>query len=187
METEGFDKFKIKVQNLQGKIEDYATAKVVDAGKEWAALAKRAAPIDQRTLRSEISSFTSGVMEASVVSPAAHSRFVEWGTKGKKIVPSDLVAYESSLSYQRSGDYYDFLNAILDWVKRKGISNVKNSYTGKNVGGKAAKENLLAVAEAIAFSIMRHGIKPHPFFFIQRPVVEGKLMSDIKKYVATQQ
>jgi hypothetical protein len=64
----------------------------------------------------------------------------------------------------------------LDWVKRKGLHHVTNSYTGKKVGGKAAQENLLAVAEAIAFSIIRHGVHPHPFFFQHLPWAREELI-----------
>jgi len=176
----GFKEFQAKLKQMPKTVQSKADSISFDAAKQWAQLAKRAAPVDQGKLRGSISSSFKGAGISEVVSPAAHSRFVEWGTKGKKVVPSDLVSYESQLGYQKTGGYYDFLNAILDWVKRKGISAVTNSYTGKKVGGKAAKENLVVVAEAIAWSILKKGINGHPFFFPQKPIVESEMVKKMK-------
>lgn len=185
----GWNEFEGKIKNLVPGAARVVTAYAKDAGLQWAQLAKRAAPKDQGAIIRQISSFvvSADLMKTGVtvdtVSPAAHSRFVEWGTKKRKQVPPELASYEASLSYKKTGDYYDFLNAILDWVKRKGISDVTNSYTGKKVGGKAAKENLVVLAEAIAFSIIRHGTRPHPFFFIHKPAIEKALMERIQTYL----
>lgn len=178
----GFAEFNKKLNALPKSINSNAAAAVKDAGLQWVQLAKRAAPKDQGTIAGKITTLATAT-KSEVFSNAYHSRFLEFGTKKRKNVPAELVAYESSLGYQRIGDYYDFLNAILDWVKRKGISDVVNSYTGKKVGGKAAKDNQVVLAEAIAFSIIRHGIKPQPFFFKHSVEVEKLLKERLAKFL----
>lgn len=179
VELKGFAEFDAKLKGAEAKILQRAAAVVKDSGLLWVRLAKRSAPKDQGRISGAISSISTGTT-AEVVSPTKYSRFVEFGTKRKKQVPSELVAYEKSLGYEKSGDYYDFLNNILDWVKRKGIHGVVNSYTGKTV---KTKENLIVLAQAIANSIMRHGIKPQPFFFIHKPEVEKHLLTEAGKFL----
>ena len=96
-------------------------------------------------------------------------------------LPSDWQTFAASYKGKGNGDYYDFLNAILDWVKRKGLSDVTNSYTGKKVGGKAAIENQVVLAEAIAWSILKKGIKAQPFLYPASQQALPQLTADLKR------
>lgn len=185
IKLEGFDKFKNKVAQLQINTERFADAKVLDAAKKWEGLAKQAAPVDQSSLRRGIVGAKTALMTAEVVSQASHSRFIEFGTKKKKFVPADLAGYESSLTYTKTGDYYDFLQAILAWVKRKGIGVTYNVATRRK--NRQSRDEYLGIAQAIANSIMRNGVSPQPFFFQHKKVVERDLIKDVQDYLNKEQ
>jgi len=66
----------------------------------------------------------------------------------------------------KNGDYYDFLNAILDWVEQKGITARYSIKTKKRLKTSKSDQNrLVEAAEAIAFSILRNGIRPQPYLY----------------------
>lgn len=116
-----------------------------------------------------------------LVSAAAYSAYIEWGTKTKVSVPADLTDYAAQFKGRGTGDYYEFLNSILDWVKRHNLAQITNSYTGK----KSTKKNdLILVAQTIAFFIMKYGIRPQPFFFPPRPIIEKRFISDIQQIIS---
>jgi hypothetical protein len=167
----GLDKLKKKIGGLPENVAQQTDALMSSIANEFVNRAQNDAPQDNRFLANHITHATIGLMDHEVVSPAPYSAYVEFGTKKRfKAIPGiDSSKYMG----KGSGDYYDFLNAILDWVKRKGLHHVTNSYTGKKVGGKAAKENLVVLAEAIAWSIIKNGIHPHPFFFRQMPIAQA--------------
>lgn len=177
----GFKEFADKCKNISENMVQELDEAAKFAAATWEERAKLDAPKDVGFLAGGISSTQIRLGEYEIVSAKEYSAYMEWGTKGKVHVPAELSAYASQFKGKGVGDYYDFLNAILDWVKRKGLSTVINSYTGKKVGGKAAKENLVVLAEAIALSILKKGVNPHPFFFIQKPLVEKQFLSDIRQ------
>lgn len=183
--TIGFKEFQNKLKDLPAKINTRLDSYCYDAAKEWSGLAKRSAPKDQGALIRGIDAVKISDAHYEVISPAAHSRFIEWGTKKKKMVPADLQSYEATIPYQRTGDYYDFLNAILDWVKRKGIGRTYNIQTRRK--NMQSKDEFLMIAESIALSIMRHGVSPQPFFFPHKTPVTNKLIDKSQKYLNTQQ
>ncbi len=181
----GFSEFNKKLNQLPVKTRQFGNAAVLDAAKEWAELAKRSAPVDQRKIRQGIVDGKIADLTAEVTSASGHSRFVEFGTKRKKRVPADLASYEASIPYAKTGDYYDFLNSILDWAKRKGIGVTYSVSTRKK--DRVTKDAFLATAQAIANSIMRNGINPQPFFFKHREPVFKKLNDKVQKYLNTPQ
>jgi hypothetical protein len=100
-----------------------------------------------------------------LISNVYYAPYVEFGTGAKVKVPAELNDYANQFRGKKRGDYYDFLNAILDWVKRKGITATYNVKTRRRTNTKADRERLLNVAQAIADSILRNGIAPRPYFF----------------------
>lgn len=105
-----------------------------------------------------------------LVSRMTYSAYVEFGTKSRTQIPPGLESFAAGFKGGGQGDYFDFLNAILDWVNRKGIAARFSVQTHKRLKTSAGdRENLIQIAEEIAFSIIRHGVHPHPFFF---PAVE---------------
>ena len=100
-----------------------------------------------------------------LISNVYYAPYIEFGTGAKVRVPAELNNYASQFRGKKRGDYYDFLNAILDWVKRKGIAARYSVKTRKALNSKADKERLMNTAQMIANSILRNGISPRPYFF----------------------
>jgi hypothetical protein len=196
----GWKEFETKLANMPKILEAEIGGEVQYAGEYWADLAKNAVvehSFDTGGLAGSITSKYEGKMVAEVTSAKEYSAYVEWGTKGRANVPGDLSSYAAQFKGKGSGDYYDFLNAILDWVIRKGIANrysikthqplkINITKPGKGAVAKDDYQRLESTAYAIALSIIRHGIRPHPFFFIQVPLVEKKLFSAVDNILKTE-
>ena len=156
----GFAAFAAKLKDLPEKVKITADAYVQDAAKEWAQLAKRAAPKDNGQLSGNITNQPKGEMMAEVTSPVDYSAFVEWGTKTKVRIPAELQNYASQFKGTKGSGAKKFIYA---WCERKGI-DPKFWFI-------------------IYRSIMIKGINPHPFFFIHKPLIEQKLIGRLKKLI----
>ena len=92
---------------------------------------------------------------------------MEFGTKGRvfKIkgggqVASEYHAFAAQYKGKGTGDYYDFLQAILLWVKRKKLAQRTNAATGRR---STRKSDLIKTAETIAWHIIKNGVNAQPF------------------------
>lgn len=99
-----------------------------------------------------------------VVSAAEYSPWVEWGTRLKVHVPPELSAYAAQFKGQGTGK--DAKKFIFAWAQRQGIEP--------------------AAWYPIYLSIMRTGVNPHPFFFVQKPIVEAQFLKDLKQILNTE-
>lgn len=122
---------------------------------------------DTGRLAGGISLKTNGFADYSMTSNASYSPYIEFGTKGNYQPIPGIDASEFKGKGSKEGGKGFFEN-ILAWVKRKRIAGTYSVKTRRRTGKKAdiQKENE-QVAFAIYMSIMKHGIKPHPFFFKQ--------------------
>lgn len=130
---------------------------VLDAAKTWEERAKLAAPHDQGRLRSEIRGDKTGPMRAEVVSPVDYSPYIEWGTKTRVSVPAELQAYAQQFRTKGSGDAKRMIYA---WLARVGVPKDRQWI--------------------VFISIITKGIHPHPFFFVQKPIVEKQFLGDLR-------
>ncbi len=180
----GFNEYLARIKAAPAKLQKEVDAEVNKAADMFRDTAKRDLASqggDRGTLMKSIAVVKEDTLKYRVSANVFYAPYVEFGTKKKvSITPGFEDVAASAKGLPKRGDYYDFLNSILDWVKRKGLHNIKNSYTGKNVGGKAAKENLVVLAEAIAWSIMKNGIAPKPFFFKQFAPTRTLLTTKLK-------
>ena len=146
--------------------------------------AKRLAPGNLGTLRQSIKHNIGEPLRKSVYSELSYAPYIEFGT-GKKVfkikgggeVPSKYRAYAAKFKGKGRGDYYDFLNAILDWVKRKKLAQITNSYTGRK---NTSKDDLILVAETIAWHILKNGIPAQPFLIPAYDEERPKLIKRIQ-------
>lgn len=163
MKVAGLDRLLKKFDALPVKMAKEIDYAIDDTCKQVVLKAKQAAPVNFGLLRQSIGYNKTKTGTFEIFVNARYAPFVEFGTRGKVQVPSELQGYAMQFKGgEKMGDYYDFLNAILDWVKKQGFAQITNSYTGRKSTKKA---DLLMVAEAVAWSILKNGIKPHPFFF----------------------
>lgn len=168
-----------KISKLPDDLKEEIDAELEEGARHFARLAKEDAPGDVGRLRGAINWAKRGPLSYEVFAGTNYAAYMEFGTKKrfKAIAGVDASIYQG----KGTGDYYDFLNAILDWVRRKGIgmstlsetNKVRRRFKQKTV---TKKDRLLDVAQAIANSIIRHGVKPHPFFYQQYERVVPKMI-----------
>lgn len=193
IEVKGLEQIVKQLGNLPEAVAIEVDAQLSAIAEEFANRAVAMAPMDQSMLKQGISHKRNGLMDHEVVSSAAYSAFVEFGTRSRVSIPSGQEAYAAEFKGMKisNGGFYEFALAILAWMKRKGISagtystGIKKFKTGayakvkeggRRVGTKAQKfEEDLRLASAIAYSILKQGIHPHPFFFPQLPVAERQI------------
>ena len=149
--------------DIQGALNDFADRTASDA--------KRLAPADEGKLRQSISPVY-GDLQGGVVANINNAAYLEFGTRKfaaqhVATLPQDWQKIASGYQGKGKGDYYDFLNAILDWVKSKGIVDTYSVSTKRRNkrSGKEYDSRLLKAAEAIAWSILRNGIKAQPYLY----------------------
>jgi len=159
----GFKEFEKKLQNLSSDLKEEFDAETQDAVNLWRTGAINDAPVDQGFLRGQMSIKQNAQMEWEVVSGADYSAYIEWGTKSRVKVPAELQGYASQF---RGKGPPGGAQAIYDWCRRVGIP-----------------QNVWVF---VYLSIMRKGIHPHPFFFIQMPLVQEALNKNILNILNTE-
>lgn len=137
---------------------------VYDAALSLEEKAKISAPTDQGRLRNSIrTSPVSGGYE--VIVDSAQGPWMEWGTKSRTQIPSELTAYAAQFKgVGQSGTKKGVAKkAIYDWARRKGIPPER--------------------WYIIYLSVMQFGVHPQPFFFKHMPMVRNQLLNDLKALV----
>ena len=159
----GFKEFGDKLNKLAAEFPQDLDDAARDAADSWAKLADRSAPIDMGKLHGgiNISQQKEGVWDVN--SPKEYSPYMEWGTKTYVSVPAELQTYAAR--FKGAGTGTNPKELIYAWVLRKGL------------GAKAQWP--------IFISIMKKGVRPHPFFFIHMPTIEKQLLDDLKQMIET--
>jgi len=172
----GFDRLLARIEAAPAKLKKEVGDEIQFAAEDYRERAINDAPVDTSFLTGQITVKHTEQLISEVISGSKYSPYMEFGTKGnyKSIPGIDSSPYQG----KGTGDYFDFLNNILDWVKRKGIGG---KYRGSIAAGKVTlskkkQDTLVQTAEAIAWSIIKHGVKPHPFFFKQIGPVRKTLL-----------
>jgi hypothetical protein len=182
----GFKEFANKLKSLPKEIKEQGAAHVEDAALNWEERAKQAAPVDQGFLRSGIGAHKTGEMTWEVNSSSEESAWMEWGTGHHAKIPADLAAYAQQFKGKGGGTAEEAMENIKGWVKRKGI-RFDSAGTFKSGAKKGQNKKLTEeqTAYIIFHFIMLHGIKPHPYFFIQKPAIEKELIANLRKLLET--
>lgn len=191
--------FKIKVTGLAGMKAEFATIssalpKIVSGeletmAQEWVKLAKTDAPADQAALRGSISYFKYQILDNqpafSITAQTFYAPFMEFGTKGKYQPIPGTENIAAAFKGYKGGDFMELLRNIVRWVKRKGIAG---TYSVKTQRRKGSKINQLAedysAAWPIAMSILKYGVRPHPFFFKQMHIVWPQFIRNVEARIA---
>lgn len=184
-EIKGIDVAIKKLNNAANTLIQDAQDLLNEFVSNVASAAKRLAPGDEGHLRGAIAPIyvTGKNLEASVVAAVVYAAFMEFGTRKFAAVyvatlPADWQTYAATFRGQTGGGTFDeFLLAIMQWVKRKGIvaqptqfeqsdefsfGKLKPDRAPKKVSKQDAQDHL---AYMIALKIMREGVQPHPFLY----------------------
>jgi len=173
LEVKGLDTLIKKMDKLAADVQKEVQAELNAWADDTATNAKSlvsANSSDEGALLRSISPLY-GNGTASVVASAKYAAYIEFGTRKYAAayvatLPADWQAYAATFKGKAGGDYFEFLNAILDWVQRKGITARYSVKTRKRLrNSKADDERLVDAAQAIALSILRNGIPAKPFLY----------------------
>lgn len=175
---------KVEFATIAKELPKIVSGELETMAQEWVKLAKTDAPADQAALRGSIS-YLQNDNRFEIVAQTFYAPFMEFGTKGKyqSIPGTEHIA--AQFKGYKGGDFMELLRNIVRWVKRKGIAGV---YSVKTQRRKGSKINQLAedysVAWPIAMSILKYGVRPHPFFFKQMHIVWPQMIRNVERRIA---
>lgn len=182
VDIKGLKELQQQLRNIPKELVKDIDQELGKAVKEMERGAVRDAPVDQNTLKAGIHHTRKAPLDWTFESSAFHDVYMEFGTKARyKPIPG---VDPSEFKVTEKGTGKGFYDSILDWVKRKKISGSYNVKTRRRVGSKTEQQiEDEQTAFAIYLSILRHGVRPHPFFFHQVDRVKPKLIKGIQKVV----
>lgn len=186
IEIVGLDKLTAKLSKFPTTIAKEIDGEFEDSFRRINREQIRNAPVDEGGLKQAIGFKKNGPMDYEMFGNKTYMPFIEFGTKRRVKVPAELASYAAQ--FKQSGPkigFEEFLKIITAWVRRKGISGSYSTKSRRRVGGKdkQAQEDA-EVAFPIALSILRHGIKPHPFFFEPYFNERKALIERVKKVIS---
>ena len=125
---------------------------------------------------------TNGQLVFTIGSKLPYAPYIEFGTGGKVTIPAGYEQFASQFKGSKGGTFAQLLRALIEWVKRKGIVGTYSVKTGRRTGNKSIqqKQNESA-AYAIALSILKKGLRPHPFLIPAYEQEIPKLKTNIKR------
>lgn len=175
------------MKSLPDKLTKEVRHIVENGSKTFVRNAKRDAPIDVAFLKNNISYYPikGGKVNFEIVSGAKYSPYIEFGTKGKFSPYPGTEQYAAEFKGKGEGTIDEFFLNILDWVKRKGLSDTKTRGLPTGKVRKAKDVDAFDTAFAIMMSILKKGVEAHPFFFKQMPIVKKQIEQDIKQVLDT--
>jgi hypothetical protein len=178
----GVNQLKARFTTAAKDINQIVGAEVQAGAADYVSGARRDAPVVQGGLKGAISYYMDGDMQAVIVAQKFYAPFIEFGTKGNyKAIPGTEEIAAQFKGY-KGGDFQELLRMIVRWVKRKGISGRYSVKTKKRLGSRIDRlAEDYAAAWPIVMSIIKKGIKPHPYFFKQMEVVWPAMLTRIER------
>jgi HK97 gp10 family phage protein len=162
IQVDGLDKLIKKFGSIPENVKTEIDASLSAAAKNFEDRAVSDAPTNNGLLKNSITTKQNGEMDYEVVCSIDYAAFVEFGTRARVQVPAGLADYAAQFIGAK-GSAPDAKKAIFQWCKDKGIDP--------------------KLWQRIYFSIMVHGIHPHPFFFKQMPLAQTEVNADLKGVV----
>jgi len=183
IKVEGLENVLKRLHTFPSKLQDQVKGELKLAAEEVKRNASKDATGDTGKLRQSIVVNHETGISSTVNVQAGYGAYIEWGTKKKARVPAEVAAYAARFKGTTSSPAGLKMNdAILAWVKRKGIG-AKLTKSGKPSRAKGSEAQQKRAAFVIARSIRREGIKPRPFFFKNVFATRDKLVRRIQQMV----
>lgn len=181
--------FKVQVKGLAGlkqqfassskKLEEIVGQEMESMAEDFVARAVKDAPVDEARLKASIGYSGSG-LTYEVFAGVYYAPYMEFGTKGRYQAIPGTEAIAAQFKGSRGGSFKDLLIAIVRWVARKGISGTYSVKTRRRTGNKLNRyAEDYSAAWPIALSILRNGVRPHPFFFKQQEIVWPEMVRKV--------
>jgi len=190
----GVDSLIKKVEALSEKVQDEIALSIRESALKIQKDAKRNAPVDMGTLRNSIFidfDYQKNKLTYKVGASASYAPYIEFGTGGSVKVDPQYANYALQFKGKRAGGgtLDEFLLALMDWVKRKGIAGTYQAKTydistrkASKITRKGGKSQQMRedfdVAFAIMLKILKKGINPQPFLL---PAYDAEKVNLVKK------
>lgn len=145
--------------------------------------AKQLAPVDENGLKKAIFQ-EPGRLSSTIGCSVNYASFVEFGTRRYAAayvatLPPDWRAYAATTKGKTGkGTFDDFIQAIMAWVRRKGIG-AHTTKSGNKSSSKASLDSQQQAAYFIALNILQNGIQPHPFLYPAFEFAKVKLLEQL--------
>lgn len=150
--------------------------------------AKQLAPADEGHLKGAIFS-DSGELAAIVGCSVEYAAYLEFGTRSfaaeyVSTLPASWQELAASKRGSGGGSFEEFVRALTEWVIRKGFAAIqtKSGNASKSVASISAQHQ---AAYLIARSILRKGIRPHPYLYPAVREHTKQLLDDLKNIKVT--
>jgi HK97 gp10 family phage protein len=168
----GFDKVMENLNKFSKQTRADIKDEVAASALKIQSDAKRLAPVNLGTLRQSIyldSEIKSDYQyKFTIGSSVRYAPYIEFGTGGKVSIPKGFETYAGQFKTKSGGTFKEMLKALTEWVQKKGIANGKQSKS---------------VAYMIAISILRKGLRPHPFLIPAFEQEKIKLKATIQNVI----
>lgn len=182
VQLKGFRELKALVKSSEKGLHNAVSGEIEDGAKKWVGYAKRDAPKNLGRLAGAIGYAKSGNLSFDVFVAVKYAAYMEFGTKGnyQPIPGTEEIAAQAK--GKGTGSIDEFFDSILEWVRLKGIGGAGKN--GKYTGNVQKKRfDAFDVAFRIMMSILKHGVKPHPYFFKQMNIVYPDIVKNVKKEI----
>jgi HK97 gp10 family phage protein len=187
LKINGMDKLFNDLNKLSEKIKTEVALEMNASALNIQSNAKKNAPVNFGVLRNSIQlveELGGGKLIYTVGSKLSYAPYIEFGTGGKVSIPNGYENFAQQFKGKQGGTFQQMLNALVEWVKRKGLVGTYSVKTQKRTGNKKiqSKQNESA-AYAIAISILKKGLRPQPFLIPAYEQEIPKLKEKIKNIV----
>jgi HK97 gp10 family phage protein len=180
----GIDKLKERLKAMDQKVKDALAMELRESAMKIQKEAKRNAPVDMGTLRNSIYmdyDYQKNKLTYTIGASASYAPYIEFGTGGSVKVPAKYSSYALTFKGKSAngGSLDEFMLALMDWVKRKGITGTYSVKTQRRTGSRGSRMSEdFDVAFAIMLKILKKGINPQPFLL---PAYEAEKVNLVKK------
>jgi HK97 gp10 family phage protein len=188
--------FNKKLDKIKSDVSAIVADELNAFGIETVAMAKTLAPVDEGFLRNSIT-FDKFPLAVEIIVAANYAAYLEFGTRAfaaayVSSLPVEWQEFAAQFKGGGGGSFQEFVMRLTEWVHRKGLGaggpgkpiGVTGTYsikTGKRTGNKVTQESEdKSAAYRIALSILRKGIRPHPFLYPAIEVNKKILIDNLK-------
>lgn len=183
MQVQGLDQLLSVMKKLPAATQTELAEEMKITADEIRDGAKRDAPVDEARVKNSISSKKISNSLFEVVAQSSYAGYLEFGTKTKVSIPAGLESVAGQLRGSVGNAATSPYEAILGWVKRKGIAGTFSVKSRKASKSKASQALVKSAAWAIWNHIRKYGIRPHPYFFKQVEPAEKRLRERVANII----
>ncbi len=154
IDFKGLDATLAMLKGVPAQAEKDINLEFKEFGKQTVNDAVLLAPVNEGFLKRAIR-FDAVPLAVTISVNVDYAAYIEFGTKSfaaahVATLPADWQAFAAQYRGKGDGNFKDFVMILTTWVRLKGFA------TGKDIN---------QAAYAIALSILRKGIRPHPYLF----------------------